>query len=377
MSFDIEVATSERPEPADLAGAPPPVEVAGPDAVDPEALAEALAAAVLAPRWLVRISVPAAGAAKDVAAARRLAREIAERRGGAVYDPQADAVLWPRSARKRFAAPAAEERIRLVALEWFLPVAAAREDAARSFLAALRVLLPEARPVRFGPYEPFQGRLEPGDDGPLVAAGAAEGGAELGGHLFWKSSPPCFGGAASFADRRELFGDGPRRGEPVLPPGKRRAVRLSLALDGRACAADPRWREATFAAFAGIARRLRAVYAAGYVERDVIAKRGAVRYDGRSESYALQRDRFFCGVPPQPTWLAWFGAVYRPHVEPDLRPGLAPAVAASGPEGILLQLGPDPLDRDELRGRFPALAPRLLAGERDGTVSPAPFVPEP
>lgn len=350
MSYDLRIATSRRP---DLAGAARPGAARwstdGPHAIDPDDLDEPLAAAVLAPRWLVEISVPAGAPKKEAREATAAAREIAERFEGAIYDPQVGAVVWPRGKQARFQAPAAEQRIRLVQLEWFLPVAAGETPgAARALLATLRRRLAEAMPRRFGPFEPLEGRLDRDGDEAFAGAWARAAAVEHGETLFWKAASPCFGGAASFPDRRERF----------RPAGAGRAVRLSTSLDGRALHGDPRWREAAVDLFVALARRLEAFYAAGYVERRVIARRGAVWYDGESESVGLQRSRWWLGCPRVPTWLAWFGGPLAARL--GSLPGARPL-----PGGLLFRAGNEPLDRDELSGRFLALPADILAPARD------------
>lgn len=388
MSRDIEIAAHLRPAHRDIleilapwpelglsgdldAGAPGAavesrragevavmMEIDGPFAIEPDDLDEALASAVLAPRWLLRLSLPASSSGRDFALARSLAIELARRRQGAVYDPQGAAILWPRGKRRRGRTDAAEERIRVVSLEWFLPASAPAEALSAAFLAATRRLFPEAVPTRFGAFEPFRGKLVPGDDRPFVASWEAARGAPFGEVISWKATRPCFGGSVSFPDPREQF----------RPAGVRRAVRLSIGFDGRPLHSDSCWREATVDLFAGVARKLGAFYGAGYVRRGAIAKRGSVWYDGTSETWALQRSRWWLGLPPRPTWLGWFGTPYRERVEPALsRHGIV------APEGILLRLGDEPMDLDELAGRFPKLPRELLATGDDG---PAEVVPE-
>src|SRR5687767_10545360 len=115
------VATYDRP----VVGAPTGLfTVDGPHAVEIEDLPEVLASAVLAPRFLVEISLPAAATEKDRSAAIRLARALAERFGGAVYDPQADALAWPKGRKRAYIASVAEERIRVVELSWYVADAA-------------------------------------------------------------------------------------------------------------------------------------------------------------------------------------------------------------------------------------------------------------
>jgi hypothetical protein len=343
----------------------PAFTVDGPFAVEVDDLPEKSAAAVLAPRWLIQVSVPAGAAGKDLAAARALARHLASRCNGAVYDPQEDAVIWPKGKRRRYRAPLEEQRIRVVGLAWFCPPTENGRGAAEMLLACARRHFPEIVPQRFGTFEPLQGRLGQGNDGPFLAAWHTESQRECAGSLFWKSTAPCFGGSVVFPDRRK---NPPER---LCPKGGQPAVSVKVSLDGRALDADGRWRDAAVSVFLDVARKLGAFYAGGIVERDVIARRG-LWYDGRSENLSLGGP-WWCGLPETHTWLAWFGNPYRPYVGtvlPDTESPLtlpyppgSPAIARDLEEGLLLQVGKEPRDTDQLRGAFPRLPAELLARE--------------
>jgi hypothetical protein len=138
---------------------------------------------------------------------------------------------------------------------------------------------------------------------------------------------------------------------------------LTLDFDGRALE-DDRWRDAVVSLFVQLARRLGAFYAMAYVQRNVIARRGQLWHDVESESYPLPRTKWWLGVPPAPTWLAWFGVPYRAEVEPAL--GRARQSSSDWPEGILLEIGSQPADLDQLKETFPSLPAHILArmGER-------------
>lgn len=322
--------------------------VYGPFRVELDDLNDMVLGHVLAPRWLLKISVPIAAPKVDFSAARALARHLADRCKGVVYDPQIGAIVWPKGKRKRHTPPAGRYRIRLIRLKWFVSPSESSLKTARLFLDVLRKTCPEAVPLRFGTYEPFQGRLEEGDDEPLLRIWVEESKAPYGGSLYFKSRSPCFGGTVSYPDPRDVH----------KPEDSGRALKLGLDFDGRALHGDIRWCEAIALLFVEMARGLRAFYAAGYVERDVIAGRGGALYDGRSESYPMPRGRWWFGIPPAPTWLAWFGVPYRKEVELFL----PESCVTNTPEGILARFGQEPVDLDELRDVFPKLPTSLLAG---------------
>ena len=106
MSYDVEVATHDRPAVDGLEG----VTVDGPVAAEPDDLAEALAAAVLAPRWLTTLSIPVDASARRREQLRTRGRGLAREHDGAAFDPQEDEVIWPRGRPRRVPAGRAERR---------------------------------------------------------------------------------------------------------------------------------------------------------------------------------------------------------------------------------------------------------------------------
>lgn len=358
MSYDLTIACSDEPDAATLAeaaaGLPDEVVVEGPDGAEPEDLDDSLLPYVLQPRWLLSVHVPYSMPHRYRELARRFARRVARETRGAVFDPQEDAVIWPRRTPKRYTAPAAEERFRHVYLTWFLPLVQA-EATPFNLLSAFRATCPETVPVRYGGFEPYRGRLDSDGDAAFVEAWR---GAELefGGSFFWTATPPCFGGHAAFPDKRETLTRETADVVQLRPPRAGRAIRVSTNWDGRALHEDARWCETVVAAFRNVARHLGAFYGAAYVNRNVVIKRGRVGYAPDSESFALQRSSWWLGIPPKPTWLAWFGEPYRDVVQSYL------PTAERFPEGLLLRHGTEPMDIDELEGRMPELPAEVLAG---------------
>jgi hypothetical protein len=362
MSYDFEVVCSDEPKGAPLEDArkalPNIATLDGPFQVEPDDVAEAALVYVLAPKYLLQISVPAARTERDLTRARSAGTKLALAFRGALYDPQEGTVIWPRGKPKRYVRPTGEERIRLVKLEWFCPSSVA-EGGAERFLGTLRRFCPEAVPTRFGFYEPMQGRLDPGDDSPFIAAWSEARVTEHGDWFFWDACSPCFGGSVSFPDRRETLARESGEVVQVHPPGSGRAMRLRADFDGRALQSDARWCETVVRLFIALAQEMPAFYGAGYVERDwVVRGRRLYGADGSTESLFLQRSRWWCGLPPKPTWLSWFGGPYVSLIA-DALPG-----AERVNDGLFLRAGPEPMDADELAGRMPPIPQELLAIER-------------
>ena len=321
MSYDVEVATHDQPDEIEV---PDGVTVDGPFAAEPDDLAEPLAAAVLAPRWLTTVS------AGNADAARKVGRRLAKLNEGAAYDPQEDAVFYPRGRPKRV--PAAKpEKTSIVRLEWYVP--AERWAAAPGELVAtLARRCPEALPTRYGDIEPLQERYDPEQPdtfGEFIASSDDE-------WTFWFSSRPSFGGHAR-------------------APQKQGPGHLGLDLDWRVLDADPRWREAIAGLFASVADAVGALYAEGWVEPGWRVSRNnrlSTTPGRKTRGTPLYRGRF-TGLPAEPAWLTWFGGEYHEPVAAALdgvgrlRKGLVrkPVTPAVTPHdgGLCVRLGEQPL----------------------------------
>ena len=336
MSWDLRVVVAELP--SNLPG-DPAFTIDAPVGVELEDLPEALAAAVLAPRFLIEISVPAAARDADRRRAAKLARQIARDGKGAVFDPQEDAVVWPKKRARTYVAPAGDERIREITLVWFVG-GSAGPDVGRALLDGLRTACPDAMPRRYGDYEPLQHKLESGGEPGFIDFWAKI--ASHGGMFFWKTLAPCFGATVGFP-----FSN-------YDPPGHRRCTSIDLSFDGRALHADVRWREAIAALLPAVARRIGAGYAAGYVCRNVIAKRGSTWFTQDTEHVAMP-GASFTGLPPGPTWLAWFGPAYTPYVAASFAGRATPAADGT----LFFRAGHEPMDADQLAGHFPDLPAAL------------------
>ena len=332
------------------------IDIDGPDRAEPEDLPDDLAGVVPKAAWLVAIHLPGGYAADEDGWTLDLAIHLARSGDGAVFDPQADRVAWPTGVTPR---PRGQtrERIRTLGLTWIIPASRLPGDAPARWLDLAARLFPGAVPVRFGEYEPFQGRLD--RDGPGAFAEA------------WQAT------AARRARRDALLvrrSAGLRRldelpGPPSgATPGAPRPRRPPLLHDRRPAAPSRSCR-----------RRRRG----GVLSRGRALVRGRLRDGfGRTRRHRgprpvlvgsplrdrpLARRPWWVGLPAIPTWLAWYGEPYRDLVE-DHVAGLAEAE----PDGLLVRAGDVPMDRDELDGMLPPPPADLRAVRRPGSsVDPA------
>ncbi len=271
--------------------------VDGPESAEVDDLDAELAAAVPDAAWLLLFSVSLGDDAdRTQELAFELAGFVAERCGGAVFDPQADKILWPPGAP----APAPSPRVatNALALVWYTSAKRGRE-AGTAFLQATLLSFPPATPRRYGSYEPPQSRVDP--------ARPAQFGTDWRecdvSSLLWTASPPCLGGSVMFPSTPNL-------------EGARRAVRVSTEFDGRALA-DPVVREGVVALFVAVATELCAFHAVAAVRRGVTVDRNKLWVSSDSEQLDLPYTQWV-GLPAIPTWLAWYGDPYAALVTPGL-----------------------------------------------------------
>ena len=302
-------------------------------------------------RFVLEVSSPAAASDDGRALAQRVALRLAETFEGSVYDPQTGTALWPPSDARAEQSASRSERIRVVELAWY--VNGPPEHIATTFVGALGRHCPEAMPRRYGDSEPFEHKFVAGQEEALVRWWTELAGVERGKSFSWKASAPCFGGDVSFPDRRTHYPSG----EPVdhIGPG---CTKLGLSFDGRVLHADPTWTQSVVELLSTLAGELRAFYAAAVVRRNVIARR-QLWFDERSERSPIPFSAF-TGLPPTPTWLAWFGPTYVPLVE-EVFGDRAQAVG----EALFFRGGPAPMDADELAEVFPLLPTALVSSRRD------------
>jgi hypothetical protein len=387
MSYDLAIATRTRPKPdaieafARAAGAEirtvgafkpgsnvlvtfgpggggaRTIDVDGPNAVEIDDLPDDLAGVVPRAKWLVEVHVSAGSDAETHAFGLDLAIQLARAGDGAVFDPQEDLIAWPSGVTPR-ARGSAEERIRAIDLEWFIPTSRLPADAARRWVERTMTDFPACTPVRFGPYEPPQGRMDRDGVEGFEATWAKQAAEAIGGSFFWTARDGGLSGSVFFADHRTDF-----------RPARRGSVtRIGASIDARPIHRDPERCAALVEFFAVVADELGAAYGAACVTRDVIMRRGRESSDYQTEMGPFPRARWWVGLPALPTWLAWFGAPYRELVDA----AVSEWIVRASPGGVLARFGSEPMDVDQLQGVFPTLPPELLARRRDGSpIGPA------
>ena len=312
--------------------------VDGPVAAEPDDLAEALAAAVLAPRWLTTLSVPYDASQRRRDALRSLARRLAQEHEGAAYDPQEDAVFFPRGRPKRVAAGKAEKtsivQARVVRRRRALGGRRRPRCCRRSRAAARR----RCRPATASTSRPRSATTRPRPTRSRRSCATTPR----------SGSPRARSSAAT-------------RSRPSAGPAG-----LGVEVDWRVLDGDPRWRETFVDLFAGAASALGAFYAEGWVEPGWEVSRNnrlSISAGRKTRGSALGREGWE-GLPREPAWLTWFGGRYREPV--------AAALADAPPPRRRLLRRPAPApERRRAARRPPRPARRAAAGEAPPAPAPA------
>ena len=312
--------------------------VDGPLRVETENLADKLAAMLLAPKWLYQLNLSAGTPLRHSNTALGLAKLIAKEGDGAVYDPQKDEVLWPRSRPKRFVKRRDAETGPTLFLDAFIPARANGSFLMRSYLETCRRFLPEALPKRYGDYEPMQHRLRgAGDEKALLDFAQKLSEIEYGGSFFWSASRPFEHSSVSFGDRRR----GVTRGDLYDVPGRERMRPMTVlgAWVLLGCGNDDAFADALETFLVEVARATGAFYAC--------ASLGTFSYHGP----------MWIGIPETTTWLSWYGNEYAVGLGKDrLRPGVTVY-----PEGLMVRRAATPGDSEETL-RHPVRTPDQLIG---------------
>ncbi|AMB42036.1 MULTISPECIES: hypothetical protein [Paenarthrobacter] len=245
----------------------------------------------------------------------RFAKKLAKACHGVAVDEQTDEV-WPKPRVARTPSAAKEKRaVNSVWVSWLLPEDELPEDFLARYLQMAQELLPQAVPVRFGKYEPLQGRFDTaGAEGFITEYYNSE---INDWSLYYKNpSPVTYGSISS----HEL-----QWGNPF--------TRIILAVDEPALA-DEAFRAAVRSFFLTVASELRATYAWAELDNRQDMTRVPLIYLPPTQ---------WVGFQPYPVWWVWAG----PRLVPDIGRFLGPdAIEHSG--GLFRAYSDEPLDRHQL-----------------------------
>jgi hypothetical protein len=270
-----------------------------------------------------------------------LCEDLARECDGAVYDPQEGALVFPVLPTSNRPEPKLTLS-RQLTLEWY--VSRADQATAAHFLDLLADVMPVAVPTRFGDFEPLPHKLtDPGGREQFLESWTSENWL-----FFWKSKRPVFGGSVGRSLDREP------------PPGAHHMVRISIDINASEIAGNQAVVEQTVELFGRVAAELEAFFAAGYITRDVlVGTRGAQWFGRDTENFAADwiTGPWWFGLPSKATWLTWFGPSYAPLVAPALG-----ELAQRTDRGLLVRVGPTPMDTDQVQTLGPKLPAELVVG---------------
>ncbi len=318
-------------------GSTPALRVDGPLEANASDLPVALAGACLDPHAMLAIGVRLPAPKRNYQLARSLGRELAEHNDGAAFDPQEEALVWPRGRPRRVPPRPDREETSKVGLEWFLP-ADRWEDAPATLVRLLQSRCPEALPTRYGLWEPPPYEFDEDDPNAFIAFLLDN----PDGDAFWLASRPSFGGSAFGPDI------------DVDPEDEAYKIAyVGVNFDGNVLEDDERWRETIVDLFVDGAREMGAFFAGAQALPGWVATRNN-RLWATSETLLggedLLRGQLWQGLSPVPLWLSWFGGPYRDLVAPHLTPESLEEAAAHEPDGgnsLRRLLGRAPAPRPE------------------------------
>ncbi len=314
--------------------------LSGPDPAEHEDLPHPVRQVLPGRAFLLEMNLPWGLDEKDMARAFALCEHLARECDGVVFDPQEDRLRYPLVPDKRARREPALTPIRELTLEWYLHSSETIDGA--KFLQATRRIWPEAVPTRFGPHEPLRFKMAD-PDGENAFLDQWQPGNSF---FFWKARKPIFGGAIFWSPSREP------------PDGTHSKVTLSVSLNASAIESDQAMCDRAVDLFAVIAEDLGAFFGAGYVTRGVLTgSRGAQWHGEGTENFSDDwiSGPWWLGLPAKPTWLTWYGEPYR-----DLVTSCLNGLSVPRERGLIVRLGPTPMDTDQLRGRAPNLPSDLL-----------------
>jgi hypothetical protein len=318
----------------------------GPLPADRLDLPAAMRRVVKEPHFQVGLNMPWSAVESFGARAIRFCEALARVCDGAVYDPQDDRVLYPEQPPKPPRPAPAYRHIRLLELDWVMADPGPR-DAAEALLAAMEATWPEALPRKFGPVEPLRFKLAAPGGRQQFAQVWSETAAERPPDLrsfHWSSARPFFAGMAGW--------------DTYTPAHALPSLRVHASLNASAIADDPQACDRAVQLFGTVASALGAFFGGARVLRHyLLGTRGQWNMGPESEQ-ALEQWLWgpgWIGIPPGPSWLRWYGDPYRDLVADSLGP-----TGEAHPRGLLVRLGPTPLDADQLDGLMPALPLELV-----------------
>jgi hypothetical protein len=313
--------------------------LSGPDPAEHDDLPYPVQQVLHGGAFLLEMNLPWGLGEKDMSRAFALCEHLARECDGAVFDPQEDRLRYPIALAKPPRRKPVLTPIRQLTLEWYLHASGASDGT--TFLQTTQRVWPEAVPTRFGLYEPLRFKMADADGEHAFLQLW-----QTGDSFFWKGKKPVFGGSIFWSSNREP------------PAGARSRVVLSLSINATEIETDQAMCERAVDLFAAVAKDLGAFFGAGYVTRGVLAgSRGAEWYGKGTEAFGDDwiSGPWWLGLPSKPTWLTWFGEPYRDLVSPSLD-----GLSVSLDRGLIVRLGPTPMDTDQLRGHAPDLPTELL-----------------
>lgn len=318
------------------------------------------------PLFLYQINAPYVSIDKDPNFPRDLCSFIAQCGDGAAFDEQEGDVFFISQIKKRsqITTNRKERTVDLLELTFLYTPSQVSENTIHALLETFKRILPEALPVRFGDYEPFQGKVSNDNFEPFITFWNEQLNSPFGGSFNWTAHPPCFGGHLSVPNPRPL--------SPHIPSHYQKRTVLDIRIDATSVADTfDEWDGRIETLFLTLSNEFNSFYAAVCLKKSWIARGQNLYWAGKQTEpgYSVQgggAEGTWPGLPHDPSWMTWFGPAYSKLLKDHLKESAY--IKETGLDGTFIRMTDRPLPRADLKNIYPRMPKELM--------TPASIIPD-
>lgn len=315
------------------------------------------------PLLLHQVNAPYVSFENDPNFTRDLCSFIAQCGAGAAFDQQeGDVFFISHTQRRSLITPDKKERkVDVIELTFLNSPSYTSEKLVYALLALFENVFPYALPLRYGDFEPFQGKISGHDFQPFASFWNEQLNLPFGASFNWTASPPCFGGHFGVANPRPLC--------PPVPSHYQKRDVLHIRIDATPLVDDfNAWNETIETLFLSVAHELNSFFAAACLKRSCTARGQNLFGSEIDHGFAIEGPgRWWAGLPRDyPSWMTWFGPHYSGLLKEHLRD--TSFVKKSDSDGIFIRMSDYPMPRPDLKSIYPKLPRELL--------TPASIIPD-
>lgn len=280
---------------------------------------------------------------KDLEVAGQFLFSLAEKLGGAVFDPQKGLLLYPRRMKIK-EEPLSRSVLDVLEVEWQFPGLVSAVQIKAIFESVERII-PWASPKRYKPLGFSRKKFSSDSMEDFLES------FEMVRSMYWHGLEPLISAY--------LCGPSSISGEEL--DLSNRFSHLSLSLKYDQVVQDQKLCESLCTIFVELSKALRCKYASAFVVRRQHLDGDELATGGDSECITTGSTTHWNGIPNVRSWLTWY--------DEDVLAQAAPFIQNHKFDGNFLQLGSTPRNNDELKGLFPEFPTELLSshsGDRRG-----------